>query len=285
MRAAAEALYLTPSAVSQQLNALEGEVGQALLVRKGRRVRLTAAGELLAEHAKSVLAELERAESSLAACAAGEVGRVEVASFASAITQVVAPAIVALRSAAPGVTVVVRDSEAHHSLDLLLNGEIDIATAMEYSSTLQADGNRVTRYPLYSEPFDVVLPKDHVLCARDSVELDTLRDEEWIANLQGNPCRAVAQVSCENAGFIPRVTHTSDDFHAVVALVAAGIGVALVPRTAIGSGQGAEVRPVAGAPPTRRVFAAVQRGREEHPLLRVVLDSLQEVSRRRFGPH
>lgn len=274
VRAAAEALYLTPSAVSQQLNALESEVGQALLVRRGRRVRLTAAGELLAEHAKSVLAELERAESSLAACAAGAVGKVEVAAFSSSITQVVAPSIATLREQVPDITVLVRDAEAHDSLVLLLNGEIDIAVSMEYSSTLQADDRRLTRYPLYVEPFDVVLPPDHPLGTANSITLEDLRNSDWIAQLPGNPCRAVAQVCCENAGFAPHITHTSDDFHAVVALVSAGTGVALVPRTAIGTDHDAQVRPVAGTPPTRRVFAAVQRGREEHPLLRVVVDVL-----------
>jgi DNA-binding transcriptional LysR family regulator len=274
VRAAAEKLYLTPSAVSQQLTALEHEVGHPLLVRQGRRVRLTAAGELLVEHAKAVLAELERAEASLAACAAGTVGTVEVASFASAITQVVAPSIVALRRRAPDVRVLVRDAEAHNSLMMLLAGEIDIAISMEYTSTLQADARRLTRFPLYAEPFDVVLPPEHRLGAASEVALHELRDDDWIAPLPGNPCRAVAQVCCENAGFVPNITHTSDDFHAVVALVAAGTGVALVPRTAIVGNQDVVAVPVAEKPPTRRVFAAVQCGRENHPLVRVVLDAL-----------
>ncbi|MBB5155220.1 LysR family transcriptional regulator [Saccharopolyspora phatthalungensis] len=274
VRAAAEKLYLTPSAVSQQLTVLENEVGQPLLVRQGRRVRLTAAGELLVEHAKAVLAELERAEASLAACAEGTVGTVGVASFASAITQVVAPSIVALRQRAPDVRVLVRDAEGHNSLMMLLAGEIDIAISMEYTSMLQADARRVSRFPLYAEPFDVVLPPDHRLGAAAEVAIDELRDEDWIAPLPGNPCRAVAQVCCENAGFVPTITHTSDDFHAVVALVAAGTGVALVPRTAITRSEGVVALPVAGKPPTRRVFAAVQRGREDHPLVRVVLDAL-----------
>ncbi|GAB3277381.1 LysR family transcriptional regulator [Parasphingorhabdus pacifica] len=275
VRAAADALHLTPSAVSQQLTALEHEAGQSLLAREGRRVRLTAAGELLVGHAKAVLAELERAEASLAECASGSVGKVEIASFASAITQVVAPMIVMLRERSPGVSVLVRDAEAHTSLMMLLAGETDVAISMEYSSTLQTDTDRLSRYPLYSEPFDVVLPPGHPLCEAPEVAVSDLRDADWIAPLPGNPCRAVAEVCCEHAGFVPRITHTSDDFHAVVALVAAGTGVALVPRTAIGSERSVCVRPVAGQPPTRRVFAAVQRGREENPLVRVVLDALK----------
>lgn len=278
VRAAAEALHLTPSAVSQQLTALEHEAGQSLLSRHGRRVKLTAAGELLVQHAKTVLAELERAEATMAACAEGTVGRVEVASFASAITHVVAPSIVALRGRAPEVTVVVRDAEAHNSLLMLLSGETDIALSMEYSSTLQADDERVTRYPLYAEPFDVVLPPAHPLAETTEIAVGELCSTPWIAPLPGNPCSSVAQVHCENAGFAPKITHTSDDFHAVIALVAAGTGVALVPRTAVSGEHGAVVRPVVGAP-TRRVFAAVARGREEHPLHRVVLDALLESAK------
>lgn len=279
VRAAAETLFLTPSAVSQQLTSLEHEAGEELLVRSGRRVRLTAAGELLAEHAKNVLAELERAEASMASCAEGTVGRVEVASFASAITRVLAPAITTLRGSAPGITVLVRDAEAHNSLLMLLSGETDIAVSMEYSATARGEEPRVTRYPLYTEPFDAVLPPRHPLCSRETVEVGELCAEDWIVPLPDNPCREVIQIRCADAGFAPNITHTSDDFHAVVALVAAGTGVALVPRGAVPAEHGAEVRPLSDRVPTRRVFAAVRHGREQHPLLRSVLDALLESAR------
>ncbi|PRW63251.1 LysR family transcriptional regulator [Actinopolyspora mortivallis] len=279
VRAAAETLFLTPSAVSQQLTALEHEAGQELLVRSGRRVRLTAAGELLAEHAKNVLAELERAEASMAACAEGSVGRVEVAAFASAITRVVAPSIAALRARSPGITVLVRDAEAHNSLLMLLSGETDIAISMEYSATARSDEQRLTRRALYTEPFDAVLPPDHPLCARQTVTVEELDGDDWIAPLPDNPCREVTQTRCSDAGFSPRITHVSDDFHAVVALVAAGTGVALVPRGAVPAEHGATVRPLSHHAPTRRVFAAVPHGREEHPLLRSVLDALLDTAR------
>lgn len=275
VRAAAEALYLTPSAVSQQLGALEQETGHALLSRHGRRVRLTAAGELLAEHAKTVLAELERAESTLAACADGSTGKVTVAAFASAISQVVAGAIGELRERAPGVRLLVQDAEAHTSLMMLLAGETDIAISMEYSETARFDKDRLTRFGLYEEPFDAVLPPGHPLAEHDVIEVSSLRDQEWIAPLPDNPCRVVAQACCEHAGFLPEITHACDDFHAVTALVAAGAGVALVPRTAIGHEHEVRVRPLSGTPPTRRVFAAVERGREQHPLIRLVLEALR----------
>jgi DNA-binding transcriptional LysR family regulator len=278
--AAGEALHLTPSAVSQQLAALESETGQELLRRRGRRVSLTAAGELLAEHANAVAAELERAQATLASFASGAMGRVELASFASAITQVVAPTIRALRLFTPDVMVLVRDAEGHASLPLLLDGEIDIAITEEHRLAPRTDDRRITRYPLYTEPFDVVLPEAHRLAERDAVNIRELSDEAWIAPLPGNPCRDAV----EAAGGNPRITHTSDDFRAIIALVAAGAGVALVPRNALIHVPGAIPVPVRGTAPKRRVFAAVRAGSEDHPLIKTVLGALlSQVARMEQG--
>lgn len=258
--AAAAALHLTPSAVSQQLAALESEAGHPLLLRKGRRVSLTPAGELLVAHAHVVAAELERAQATLDALASGTAGRVAVAAFASAITQVVAPALAALRERS--IELSVRDAEGHESVRLLLDGEIDVAITEEHRAT-----ERFTRFPLYTEPFDVVLPPGHPLTG--PVDLAALADEDWVVTSPGNPLRDVVEMACAQAGFAPRIRHTSDDFHAIEALVAAGAGVALAPRNAV---RGV---PVAGVAPLRRVVAAVRKGSEEHPLIRTVLDELQ----------
>ncbi|MGW5051225.1 LysR family transcriptional regulator [Actinokineospora sp. NPDC004072] len=265
--AAGKALHLTPSAVSQQLAALEAEAGQELLRRKGRRVWLTAAGELLVEHANAVLAELDRAEARLAEHAGGRAGKVRVAAFASAIVQVVAPAVGLLRERAPGIGVVVCDAEGQESLPMVLDGAIDIAVTEEYRAP--ADDSRIVRERLYAEPFDAVLPPGHRL-AGGPVPLIDLADDDWVAPSAGNPCRDVVLLACEHAGFAPRITHTSDDFAAEAALVAAGAGVALIPRTAAAGGV-----PVAGEAPTRRVFTAVRRGREHHPLIAAVRAALR----------
>ena len=259
--AAAAALHLTPSAVSQQLAALESEAGHPLLLRKGRRVSLTPAGELLVAHAHVVAAELERAQATLDALASGSSGRVAVAAFASAITQVVAPALAALKERS--IELSVRDAEGHESVRLLLDGEIDVAITEEHRTT-----DRFTRFPLYTEPFDVVLPPDHP--ATGPVDLAALADEDWVVTLPGNPLRDVVEMACAQAGFAPRIRHTSDDFRAIQALVAAGAGVALAPRNAV---RGV---PVAGVAPLRRVVAAVRRGSEEHPLIRAVLEELSQ---------
>ncbi len=110
--------------------------------------------------------------------------------------------------------------------------------------------------------------------------LAELAKDCWIGPYPGNPCHDVVVLACENAGFQPRMEHSSDDFRAVVALASADAGVALVPRSALRGMDLARVvvRPVDGTPPTRRVFAAVRRGAEEHPLIRPVLDALSAVA-------
>jgi DNA-binding transcriptional LysR family regulator len=278
--AAAAALYLTPSAVSQQLAALENETGHRLLERGGRGVQLTPVGEILLTHANAVLAQLERAEAELAAYTSGAAGEVTVASFATGIALVLAPAIAALGGTAPGIRVRVRDAEGDESLPMVLDGRAEIAVAVEYRGGPRADDQRLSRVPLYAEPFDAVLPAGHRLAGAETVRVADLADESWIGPYPGNPCHDVVVLACEYAGFQPRLEHSSDDFRAVVALAAAGAGVALVPRSALRDMDlsGVAVRPVDDVVATRRVFAAVRRGAEEHPLLRPVLDALREAA-------
>ena len=274
--AAAAALYLTPSAVSQQLAALETEVGHQLLVRDGRGVRLTAAGEILIDHSNAVLAQLERAEADLAAYAAGQAGQVTLVSFATGIAAVVAPAMAALAESAPGIRLRVQDAEGDASLMRVLDGHADLAVAVEYRGAPREDDERLSRVPLYAEPFDAVLPRGHRLARAGRIAVADLADEAWVGPYPGNPCHDVVMLACESAGFQPRLAHLSDDFRAVAALAGAGAGVAMVPRSALRGVDTPDVvvLPVSGNPATRRVFAAVRRGAQDHPLLRPVLDAL-----------
>ncbi|MGW6355926.1 LysR family transcriptional regulator [Streptomyces sp. NPDC055092] len=278
--AAAAALYLTPSAVSQQLTALEQETGHRLVERGAKGVRLTPAGEILLTHTNAVLAQLERAEAELAAYSSGAAGTVTVAAFATGIGLVVAPALTRLARTAPGIRIRVQDAEGDASLPMVLDRQVDVAVAVEYRGAPGADDARLTRVPLYAEPFDAVLPAAHRLAAADRVPLAELAKDTWIGPFPGNPCHDVVVLACEHAGFQPRVEHSSDDFRAVVALASAGAGVALVPRSALRGMDlsDAVVRPVDGVAPTRRVFAAVRCGAEEHPLIRPVLEALGEAA-------
>ncbi|MEU9001518.1 LysR substrate-binding domain-containing protein [Streptomyces sp. NPDC048551] len=268
--------------MSQQLAALEQETGHALLTRSGRGVRLTAAGEILLGHTHEVLAQLERAEAELAAYAGGSAGEVTVAAFATGIAEVLAPAISRLALDHPGIRLRVRDAEGDQSLPMLLDGEADVALAVEYRGGPGADDARLSVLPLYAEPFDAVLPAGHPLADLPAVALADLSEAEWVGQYPGNPCHDVTLLACELAGFQPRFAHSSDDFRAVTALVGAGAGVALVPRSALRGMDLKEVRvrPVTGPAATRRVFAATRRGAEAHPLIAPVLAALSREAER-----
>jgi DNA-binding transcriptional LysR family regulator len=276
--AAAEVLHLTPSAVSQQLAALESEVGQELLERRGRRVAITSAGRLLLEHADTILTEVERAEEAMRRHAEGATGEIRVAAFSTAISLLVAPSLVSLRASTPGLRLVVRDVEGHQGITQLLDGEVELAIAVEHRGTPRADDERLTRIPLYAEPFVAVLPSTHPAADAQSVDLTALSADDWVMTSIGNPLRDVVLLACEQAGFQPRIVHTSDDFHSVAALVAANAGVSLIPRLAVPTPSPAVIRPLTDPPPVRRVFAATRRGQADNPLIAATLKTLAETA-------
>lgn len=276
--AAAHALYLSPSAASQQLAALETEVGHELLERRGRSVRLTPTGAVLAAHATKIAAQLEEAEADMASCSVGLSGEVTIAAFASAITEVVAPAMATLRDRAPKVRIRVKDAEGRASRRLLIDGAVDIAVSVDHRDTPGQSDEQLLREPLYGEPFEVLLPSGHPLADAPEVDLAELSGDPWIAPWPGNPVHDVVMRACELAGFEPRAESLADDTRAVCALVSAGAGVALVPRSALHgiAVGGAVTRPVGGFRPRRRVYTTVRQGSERHPLLRLVLSELQD---------
>lgn len=185
--AAAAALYLTPSAVSQQLTALEQETGHRLVERGAKGVRLTPAGEILLGHTNAVLAQLERAEAELAAYSLGSAGTVTVASFATGIGLVVAPALARLAVTSPGILVRVQDAEGDASLPMVLDRQVDIAVAVEYRGAPDADDPRLTHVPLYAEPFDAVVPVTHRLADAEEVPLAELAKDPGSVRTPATP--------------------------------------------------------------------------------------------------
>lgn len=178
--AAAEALLLTPSAVSQQLTNLAKQLGVPLLEAQGRRVRLTGAAHLVLRHAEAVFEQLERADAELAAYAHGEVGEVRVAAFSTSVPALVVPVVRALRVARPGVRVQVREAEAGEAYELLGAGEVDLALSLAARAVPDAGDGRFTRVPLLADPLDVALPVDHALAGVAEVRLADLAGEAWI---------------------------------------------------------------------------------------------------------
>ena len=277
LAAAADALHLTPSAVSQQLAALEREVGQPVIERNGRGVRLTGAAEVLVGHANVVLAQLEAAAADVAAYAEGIVGTVRVAGFATALGELVAPAVTALRASHPRLALTVVEQEAPDCFLALARGDIDIALSM--ASRQAPEDPRFARRPLLTDTLDAVLPAGHPLAERDEIALAELAGEDFVGPPDGTSCHDVTVTGCAAAGFAPAFRHRTLDFHTAMALAAAGLGVTLVPRLGQAAvPPGAIVRPLAQPAPARHVFAATRAGAAGRPAVAAVLDALSPGS-------
>jgi DNA-binding transcriptional LysR family regulator len=277
--AAADALHLTPSAVSQQLAALEREVGQPLLEPDGRGVRLTPAARVLLAHGDALFAQLELLRADLDAHAVGDAGEVRVGGFATSLAGLVLPAATLLADRAPGVRVCIEEAESPHCFLALGQHEFDVVLSMEAEGVPPVDDARFFRRPLLADILDVALPEAHPLADEQEVELAALAGETWIAPPAGWTCEGVVLTGCRAAGFSPRIAHRTGDWRASLALAGAGFGVTLVPRLAdVDPPDGVVVRPLAGVPPIRHVFAACRRGSERAPAMSALLDALAEAA-------
>ncbi|MFJ4901827.1 LysR family transcriptional regulator [Streptomyces sp. NPDC088727] len=230
--AAARELGCTQPAVSQQMKALESSAGTTLLIRTGREMRLTQAGQALVRHASGILAGLTAAEEEVAAIAGLRAGRVRLVSFPSGSSSLVPGALAALRAEHPGTRVSLVEAEPPHSVEMLRDGDCDIALAFRYG-TQGAEWDDLVVRPLLTDRLIGLLPEGHQLAGRAVVGIADLAAEPWIA---GCPrCRRQLVEVCEESGFTPRIDFATDDYPAVIGLVGAGLGVAVLPALAIES--------------------------------------------------
>ncbi|MFJ4009578.1 LysR family transcriptional regulator [Streptomyces sp. NPDC090026] len=252
--AAARELGCTQPAVSQQMKALEASAGTPLLVRTGREMRLTQAGEVLVRHAAGILAGLTAAEEEVAAIAGLRAGRVRLVSFPSGSSTLVPTALAALRAAHPGTRVSLVDAEPPRSVEMLREGDCDVALAFRYGSAGAEWADLAVR-PLLTDRLVGLVPEGHRLAGAGTVAIGDLAEEPWIA---GCPrCRRQLVDVCEDAGFAPRIDFATDDYPAVIGLVRAGLGVAVLPELALESVRPQGVRTVAVDPPVRREIVAL----------------------------
>lgn len=273
--ATAEALRMTPSAVSQQLTNLAKQLGVTLLEAQGRRVRLTDAARLVLRHAEAVFEQLERADAELAAYVHGEVGEVRVGAFSTAVPALVVPAVRALRTTHPGVTVRVREAEAGEAYELLASGDVDLALSLAAQAPTVGDA-RFTRVPLLADPLDVALPPGHERADAEELRLADLAGEDWIFGGSG-PWSDITRGACEAAVFSPRQGHSAAGWTAILAMVEAGMGVALVPRMAAVGREGVVMRELGADRPVRHVVAAMRKGSETGAAVGRVLETLRSV--------
>nr|WP_281497327.1 LysR substrate-binding domain-containing protein [Ornithinimicrobium sp. F0845] len=268
--AVAEALSYSPSSVSSQLGVLEREAGVALLEPVGRRVRLTAAGELLVGHAVHLLAGVERAEAGLAGLHGEVVGTVRVAAFQSAVLTLLPPALLDLRGQHPELRVEVTELEPEASLPALAGGDFDLVLVEEYPGHPLPRTLGVDRAELLSDGLDLVVPRDW-----GHLEVGDLADRPMAGQPPGTPAREWAVRVCREAGFEPDITVTSSDLQVQLRMVERGLAAALLPGLSEASSHpGVRAVPLPGRP-RRQVHTATRSGAGDRPAIGAVVCALR----------
>lgn len=224
--AAARELGWTQPAVSQHLGRLERDAGGPLLLRGPSGVSLTDAGRALLHRADAMAAELHLAEEEQAAFAQLRGGRVRLVAFPSAAATLVPDAIGALAERHPEVSVGLDEAEPPEAMAALLAGDADLAVVFGYDGRPAGLG-ALTWRPLTDEAVGLVVPSG----STPPSGLDDLAEAEWIGGCVR--CRTHLVECCERAGFTPRLRHTTDDYVVVQNLVARGLGVTMLPASAL----------------------------------------------------
>ncbi|GHB44852.1 LysR family transcriptional regulator [Streptomyces cirratus] len=255
--AAARELGCTQPAVSQQMKALEQSAGTPLLIRTGREMRLTQAGEALVRHAAGILAGLTAAEEEVAAIAGLRAGRVRLVSFPSGSSTLVPTALAAMRGEHPGTRISLVEAEPPRSVEMLREGDCDVALAFRYGASAgpAVEWEDLVVRPLLTDRLVGLVPEAHRLAGAERVGMAELAGEPWIA---GCPrCRRHLVEVCEEVGFTPRIDFATDDYPAVVGLVGAGLGVAVLPELAVESVRAKGVSTVVVEPAVEREVVAL----------------------------
>ncbi len=283
VRAAAEAMSITPSAVSQQLAVLAKEAGVELLEKSGRQVRLTEAGLRLCRHADAITGAIAIAEADVASLRDTVAGTLRVAAFPTAARAVMPQVMTALSRLHPDLRVTLRDLEADESLTALAMDEIDVAIVDDYG-----DGSRVPpagldicefmRDSIYLASVPAGFTWRPAAPVARPAALPDFRDAHWIMDTDNSHLSQVTLRACRAAGFEPHIRSSCRDFGVIIALVEAGLGVGVLPGLALlDRPVRADVRPIV-PPLVRRISSVVRPERRNHP---AIVSCLAELER--FG--
>jgi DNA-binding transcriptional LysR family regulator len=283
--AAAEALSYTQPAISQQIAALEKQAGTTLVDRGSRGVTLTEAGQTLVEHAEVVLARLSAAEAELEAMRGVRGGRVRLSSFPTAGASLLPPAIALFTSRHPDVELTFVEEEPEDAVRMLRAAELEVAMVFEYRDLSQPEFDRlyegVELRHLLDDPMYIAVPRDHPGARKQHVRLEDFADDIWIQNDTRGPCGRLHLAACVAAGFEPKIGYESDDYNVVQGLIAAGVGISLLPALSLTNVRDdIVVRSLGPRAPARRIASAVIDGRYRSPATAAMLDILSEVAGR-----
>jgi molybdate transport repressor ModE-like protein len=274
--AAAEAVGMTQSAVSQHIAALEREIGLAVVRRGTRPLELTEAGSALTRHATGILARLETAEQEVAEISERRRGRLRFGCFPTVLGTLMPAAFTRFRRLHPDVRLTVVDDHLHRLVPRLESGELDLAVIYDHEALPEVGAGSFNRTTLLADRFQAVLPVAHPLARRRTIRLQDLRAESWIGGAPSSGWFRIVRHACQQAGFSPQADLASDDYVAVQALVAAGLGVSVIPGLAVMYPlPGVAVRHLVSGAPVRRIYAAWPNDGYQGPTLNAMVECLR----------
>lgn len=279
LQAAAAALHISTSAASQQLATLARESGAKLTEPDGRRLKLTEAGQVLAKHAYAIVAQLEQARGDIQATVDGHLGTITVGSFASALPTVLIPAVRATQESRPQLRIELREVELPGALNQLSAGDLDMVLVVESKTVSTTQDPRHQRIPLGTDDFQLAVPRDSRWSGKPSIDVATLADEDWISSMHDDSCDQLLHTACLSAGFNPRVRHRAADWLAMLAMIDAGMGLALVPTSAVlPIPERIRLIPLTGRV-KRHIYAVVRQGATARPEITAYLEALRSAAR------
>ncbi|MGW1726057.1 LysR family transcriptional regulator [Streptomyces sp. NPDC002306] len=278
--AAAEGLHVTTSAVSQQLAKLEREVGQRLLARHGRGVRLTDAGRLLADHAARILSQVRLAQSDLEAQRGQVVGELRLSAFPTAARGLFPTALAALRAEHPALRVRSRELEPEDGIAAVVRGDLDLAVVLDWYNKPIPLPEGLAKAPILDDPADVALPADHPLAGRDEVDLGEFAEDEWITWGEGEFCHEWLMYTLRSRGIEPIVGHRAGETHTQLGLVAAGLGVCVAPLLGRDPMPPGVVTVPLRQRVRRHVYVVWRADADRRPSIRAAVEALRAAARR-----
>ncbi len=273
--AAATALGYTPSAISQQLAKLERETRTTLLERRGRGIVLTDAAEELAGTAGAVLGLVEEAELALEERRGEAVGEVTLAAFPTAARGLLPPALASLHAGHPALAVNVIELDPPETVTGVARGELTVGVVHDWHNTPLALPDELTRVKLGTDPADIILPAAHPLAHKEFLQPADLAGERWICQPEGSICHDWLVRTMRGAGTDPQVAYSVAEYHTQLAMLAHGIGIALIPRL----GRGPLPHDVVAVPlrpaPSRRIYAVWRTVAMRRPAVAVTVAALR----------
>jgi molybdate transport repressor ModE-like protein len=280
LTAAAEGLTYTVSAISQQIGQLENEAGQPLIERRPRGVTLTEAGHAVVRHAEKIKRIVSAAHEELRDLAELNTGTLRLGTVPTVTESFLPTAISAFREQHPGIDLRIHSAQLTGLEHLLESREIELAITWDRERPSDTAETGLSSELIIRDPSVLLVPSSHDLAKRSSVRMDELRQERWIIRTSPNVL-ALLQAACEAAGFEPIVTFEARSYQEAQAMVAVGMGIALVPQLSLYSLR-SDIRvltTVSPRPPTRQIVLAHRRGERLTPAGAAMREILIETGR------